>query len=56
LRASSGARACLAIDVKRRFHSQGVLAALARLFAAKAVRKWLATMKAKTLFIEPGSP
>lgn len=66
-------RECLAIEVKRRLNSQGVLAVLARLFvsrgvpdhirsdngpefAAKAVRKWLAEMHVKTLFIEPGSP
>lgn len=66
-------RECVAIEVKRRLNSQGVLAVLARLFvsrgvpdhirsdngpefAAKAVRKWLAEMHVKTLFIEPGSP
>ncbi len=40
---ATGTSGCLATEVKRQF-------------TAKAVRKWLARLGVKTLFIEPGSP
>lgn len=63
-------RECLAIDVSRRLTSEDILERLSDLFirrgyirsdngpefTARCVKKWLARVEVKTLFIEPGSP
>ncbi|MEM8936968.1 MAG: integrase core domain-containing protein [Pseudomonadota bacterium] len=52
-------RKCLSFDAAQRLNSQSVIHIRSDngpAFAAHVVRKWIAKVGAKTLFIEPGSP